>query len=355
MRTIIQRVSLLGLVGASPAMAERLVDIHGKVDVGAAVSDTNQVQTFKFRTFETVFSKKAGTYGFKLEAAIVGSGGSSTAISYDGSGQAYVSADYDNGWSFQLGQFDTIYGFENQSYGYEFVEKGYIDRIMLPIVHQGVIAKYSLSEDVALSAIVGSRFDKGYYVRRPVSPDFGFKVDSKVAGIDAGVGFHSYQDTLTVTAGDGSTQMSSLNRANRGSIFDLTVGKNLMDPLYVGFEYVMRKDPSLKGVNRSAANGWLVHGTYAYSSQLNLAARVEAIANSHDSTKAANAAILNEGQANGRLSYKSGDRALAVTFGPQYAMTNNLKMKLDFTTISMSANGEKTKENRSDLALVYSF
>lgn len=336
-------------------MAERMVDIHGKVDVGAAVSDTKQVQTFKFRTFELVFSKKAGTYGFLAEAAVVGAGGTSTAYAFDTSGQAYVSADYDNGMAFKLGQFDTIYGFENQSYGYEFVESGYIDRIMLPTVHQGVKATYSLNEDVSLSAIVGSRFDKTYYLRKPVSPDFGFKVDSKVAGVDAGIAFHSYQDTLTVTAPDGSTQMSSLNRANRGSIFDLTLGMNVMDPLYVGLEYVTRKDPSLKGVNRTAANGWLVHATYAYSTELKLAARAENISNAHDDAKEAGAAVLNEGQSNGRLSYKSGDSAMALTFGPQYAMTNALTMKLDFTNVVMKANGNKTKENRTDLALVYKF
>jgi len=232
--------------------------------------------------------------------------------------QAYVAWKYENGFSWKVGQFDSVYGFEaNDSADAVFAKQGLIWgnipnasnptlTLTVPTVHLGALMTYDLSELLGINLLVANPNPAGKMYDG--NPDFGFKIVSKF-------------DIFRASIGGLFTRVGN----DKGTLFDVIAGAQfgkLMTDLEVTF------DKAATAGSKTRFSG-LVQLGYGLSDQLNVATRFE-------------------------YSKLSTLKALAWTTGPQWWFSKGFVTKLDYT-LSTVDGVNKTTSHAINLAAVQKF
>ena len=236
--------------------------------------------------------------------------------------QAYVAWKYENGLSWKLGQFDSLYGFEsNDSPDLVFAKQGLLYgnvpntpnaldlaglTAVKPMVHTGLAVTYDLSELLGVTFLVANPNPQAKMYDG--NPDFGFKISSK---FDI---FHTSVGGLFTRVGD-----------NKGSLFDIMAGAKF-GKLMADLEVTFDKKPMGSAETRF---GSLVQLGYSLNDKMNVATRFEY-------TKL------------GTL------KALSWTTGPQWSFSRDLVAKLDYTLCTVDGT-DKTTSSSINLAAVQKF
>lgn len=101
--------------------------------------------------------------------------------------QAYVTWKYENGFSWKLGQWHSIYGYESvHSTDIRFSSQGML-YAAVPVSHTGLYAGYDFSDMLGLGLVVANPADTNFMANQG-NPDFGAKISTKMDNLKASVG-----------------------------------------------------------------------------------------------------------------------------------------------------------------------
>lgn len=235
--------------------------------------------------------------------------------------QAYVGWKYENGFSWRLGQFDALYGFEAADTGdLMFSRSGLIAgnlpvnmgaataaSAIVPTVHTGWTGAYEFSDLLNVQFLISNPSDRGAMVEH--NPDFGAKINTKF-------------DIFTASLGGLWKRQGEFD----GYLYDLIAGTEVRQ---WSFNIEATLDKAAVGGAKSRW-GSLLQVAYKYSDQLNLGTRFEY-------TK------------QDKLKYMS------WTVGPQYALSKELTAKIDYTLGKGDDSGTKATGHAAYISAVYRF
>jgi len=182
-------LSALAVSGAAYAD----VNVSGYVDAGYDWSNkaAGNDSAFMYHEGGVWFTGNTGSTSFVLDVELRGTADAAV-------GQGYVSQKYDNGFSWSLGKFDGILGHEsNDSVNNAFVHTGLLKGLAngTPNTHTGLLLGYDLSDALKLEFIVANGTDsKAGADQKFDYPGLGFKISSKMDGLNAYVGGHFASD-----------------------------------------------------------------------------------------------------------------------------------------------------------------
>lgn len=148
--------------------------------------------------------------------------------------QATINTKYDNGFNWTIGLFDRFLGYEGRdSNTWTFAQSSLISNVWANQAHGGLLFGYDLSEMLGLHILVANGGQSGNFDY----PQFGFKLDSDMDGMGFGVGgvFESvggelgYDMGVTLTSEMGSIGLAAevaftkaAGAENSGLAFGLT-------------------------------------------------------------------------------------------------------------------------------------
>lgn len=233
--------------------------------------------------------------------------------------QAYAKYTFDNGVYIQGGQFDTIYGFElNDSKDLALTTPGAVFNAALPVTHLGVLAGYSL--DININGRDLGTFGVKGLVSNPQNQG-----SSNGSNLEFGGQLTFANDSIRFAAGylgwnqDGPAGMYSL--------YDVVAGFT-WERITFDAEFDMKKVGAA-----DAGLALMAHAVISVTDPLSLAARGEWIK-------------------------KMGNHSLYQgTFGPQYKVNDNLKMKADytFTRTQEVSGGTKDDTHSVNAGFIFQF
>ncbi|MEO5668534.1 MAG: outer membrane beta-barrel protein [Bdellovibrionota bacterium] len=303
-------LSALALTGVAHAD----VNVSGYVDAGYDWTNNaaGNVSAFSYNEGGVWFSGNTGATSFLLDVGVRGPTGTAVVE------QGYVSQKHDNGFSWSLGKFDGLLGHEsNDSVNNAFVHTGLLYNFT-PTNHTGLLLGYDLSDALKLQLVVANGINtKGAGGREFDYPTLGFKVSSKMDGLNAYVGgnFQSQGDENGYQIDIGA---------------DSTVGS-----IDVGAELLL-----LKAAVKDAESGlgFGIHGSsqIAEATKLNVGFEWENGKSSGVDTKVS---------------------TMELRVGPSFALSEALNLKADYTFAKASgdnATGAKAMQGVA-VAGVYKF
>lgn len=203
--------------------------------------------------------------------------------------QAYVGYNYDFGFSWRLGQFDTITGVEqNDLWDVVFTRHGIVYDL-LPVVHTGLLMGYTM-DPVSIHALVTNPKDKGQMNGN--IPDFG----AKLAFASQMFRMHFVWLQNQNTGGTSSKTYYDI-------VFGLTYEKFNAD----------LEGAFAKPATGDTTSGYSLAMTYGFTDVVSAGLR-------------------------GEMTKKTvSDTVVEVTAGPQFAMTKDMTVKFDYTLTSTKA------------------
>lgn len=224
--------------------------------------------------------------------------------------QAFVAYEYDNGFMWQIGQFDRIFGFEkNDTWDVRFTRRGVINSL-LPTVQTGLLLGYNM-DPVTFQVLVANPRDAGQMNGN--IPDYGAKLAFSSQMIRVHGAFLQEQNT----GGNSSN-----------SLYDFLIGTTY-ERLTADFSFDI-----LKPTTGDSATGFHLTLGYDVNDQLKAGIRGEML-----------------------KKFAGIDTVNNITVGPQYWMTKNLQVKLDWTLTSTKVvSGADSVNGQSiGLAALHSF
>lgn len=254
-------------------------------------------------------SSEVGQGSMLLDLPITGDNRfSSTNVRLDGDqAQAYIAYKYNNGLSWKAGQFDSLFGAEaNDSVDYRYTGNGAVDGLT-PNTHTGLTVGYALSDSMGFTALVGATDGKGV-LQSGDALNVGLLADFDLGmKVTAGVLFKNSTDNMLI---------------------DLRVMNHLGDNMEIGAEVVLGM---AKGADTAVGIG--LDGVYKLDKDLSVGVRPEYLM-----------------KANGY------DSEIEVTVGPQYRMTEALRVKADYSLHQVTpAGGSGVSSHSAQVAAVYGF
>jgi hypothetical protein len=346
---------LLG--GAVAAQANEGVNVGGYVDAQynyATIKNYNGVSgnggekmanTFRFDEAAVWVSKKVGGTEAVIDLAIQGpaltytrgfvSGNTGTAWSVGQSNsQAYVAMNYDNGFSWKLGQFDALFGFEaNDSADIKFAHHGILSQLM-PTTHVGLHGKYEFSDMLALNLLIANPYDAGHMKNGNL--DYGVKLNTKFDTIAFNLG-------ALFQTGD---HYAAGSKKQLGYLIDWDLGSKMGALDWALYGYVSKADVK----NAKTDWGAGVQGGYEVSELITAGLRFEY---DKDGTKNTGVATVTSGA---QSTFEKS--TWSVTAGPAFNLSDNLVTKLDYTYTAKEIETAGAKDEAGhhvDLAAVYKF
>ena len=237
--------------------------------------------------------------------------------------EAYASYKYDFGVKWTLGQFATPFGYEgNNTWGLRFSEYSLLKNAM-PLTHTGFMAGYT-SGSIEIKGLISNPINKGTRVG---------------TNFEAGGLVRYTHDALWVQGGflgfSTGGEMQTLINATFG-------GK--WDKLGVDIDFLMTKLPVA-----GAETGIGFQGNLGYDINSSWAAGLRAEFLSKVANLYTTGALAALGITTGTV--------FAVTAGPQAKLTDDMKVKLDFTMMSSKATSgaSSTTSTMGTLAALYKF
>ncbi len=352
--------SAMLLGGAFVAQASEGVNVGGYVDgqynyasiknYRGTVGNGGEVMSNSFRFAEAAIwaTKKAGGAEGVLDLDIKGpsqaytrgfqTGNTNTAWTLGGSNsQAYVAMTYDNGFTWRLGQFDSLYGYEPvKSSDRHYAQAGLLSALA-PTSHVGWHGKYEFSDMMALNIVIANPHDVG--VMKNGNLNYGLKLNTKFDSLAFNLG-------ALFKTGD---QYATGAKKQLGYFVDWDVGSTMGSLEWALYGYVAKGD--VKGAKTDFGAGLNTH--YAMSEMTHLGLRFE-----YDKDGTKNTAAITSGTTLTGANATSDTSSWAVTVGPQFHMTDAFTTKLDYTYTAIKYEGSGAKDHAghaANLAGVYKF
>lgn len=228
-----------------------------------------------------------------IDLGFMGNDGSTTAFSFAPKSQAYVYNEYDNGFHWKMGQFDSLFGSEGKdSKDIPFTYYSMITTQIMPWNHVGMDIGYSVGDwqlhmliaNPTLGSSTGQWAD---YTQTAGNPDFGLNFQGSIG------------DTMTeISGGLLFGRSGSTKRVLASGILEFTFGD-----LVIRGDGFFRKMAT--GNNELGAGGYALYNmSDDFSAGIRLAFAGKQV---------------------------SPDDKLQLTIGPQMRMTKHLVTKLDYT------------------------
>ena len=160
-----------------------------KVTVGSTETTMPTVNTFSFHEAALSVSKDMGAGGAHVLLPFnYGSGAGAQTVAFNATNaEAFVSWKYDNGFSWKLGQFASIYGFEGKdSVDHRFTSNGLLFAA-LPATHAGWLGSYAVSDMLVAHFLVANPTGQAEMAAGAGNPNLGFRLDAKMDAFHASV------------------------------------------------------------------------------------------------------------------------------------------------------------------------
>ncbi len=240
--------------------------------------------------------KTMGMGEVMVDLPFAGGGATNTFTFATGMAQAWVGWKYDNGFSWKMGQFDGIYGFEaNDSADRFFSVAGLLKaghpttagllKAGHPTTHTGLKVAYAMSDSMNFHFLVANPANSGTMTGG--NPDFGVRLDTKM---DA------------YTASLGALFSKAVGAADGTMAFDLIVGTK-MDALSFNLEGDFSK------TGDASAMGFMALVTYGFSEMTKFGARLDWTKDAADA------------------------KMLGLAVGPSFEMNKDLTVKLEYNML----------------------
>jgi len=221
-----KKLGLLGVVLMSgTALAADGIKIGGFADVGLTwEKDGAPTMGFMVGEGAVYLGKSMGAGEMLLDLPFAYEGGTIAGISSNNitagfhQAQAYVSWKYDNGFSWKMGQFDSLYRFEgNDSWDRFFSNAGMLAG-MVPVTHTGLLVGYKASDALGVHFLVSNHGAQGAQTANADAKfDYGVKVNANTDMVNVNVGAlfsavdatGDYEWTINASAGNKMGALSS--------------------------------------------------------------------------------------------------------------------------------------------------
>jgi len=245
--------------------------------------------------------------------------------------QAYVASKYSNGLRWKLGQFDTSYGFEaNDTVNVVFTRQGSVKSFTDPFVHAGFQLGYDITNNFAINALIGAPSDTGT-LRDGSNPEFGLQAVLK--------------GDFRMSAGALISKAAANQELNYyiDTTIGITAGALAIDAELNYQEREGQTTPDKKS-ELAGATGSLLQFLYAFNDMSSFGVRGEYI--THVAKRDSRATMAQN--------YL--DEQYLIFIGPQFNVTNNMKMKVDYSyQHDEEYTGSKQNAHGLQAALVYKF
>jgi len=227
--------------------------------------------------------------------------------------QAFVAYKYNNGFSWKFGQFDGIFGKERNDTVDVFYTSQGLAYGLQPTVHQALLVGYDVSNALAVHAYVGGSDGSGL-VRKTGPAPFLFGNGSPQIGAKV-----AYNDGFRLSVG-GWMESERFAADASGMFINVMAGMDFGD-LSLDVEYDMLST----GVdNVDSATGLAAYLGYSLGETTKLGARFSSTNNTTDGDSDAK------------------DGLTQITFGPSFAMTKDLNVKINVSYDMVAATEENT-------------
>lgn len=177
------------------------IEFSGFVDAQGRLTDPSEDSGFTINDGALYLDTGNDTYQLHIDLPFFGGGENNDFDFAEEKAQAYLSGSHSNGFTWQLGQFDSIIGFEdNDSVGLDFATGAGIAGAPFPSTHTGFLFGVS-KEKWSISGLVANQADAGTLEG---DVDLGTVItwDTKV---------HGYLSILTHDAGDGRDMVAEFS------------------------------------------------------------------------------------------------------------------------------------------------
>jgi hypothetical protein len=224
--------------------------------------------------------------------------------------QAYFKHNLSDAFSVQVGQFDTIYGFElNDSRDVFFTKQGLVWNNILPVTHLGILTNYT-SGKVTAKVMLANPTNAGMLANK--NPEAGFQLAYAVS------------DTSALTLGILYANQSDVSTV----LYDFLAGSNVTKELRLDVE------ADIKTVtDQDVGMGFLVNGIYTVDSKWSLGARIEYLRKINDYSD------------------------IGLTVGPAVQVDDHLKFRADYSWVASTVTKGADAVNSNVVAFsgIYSF
>jgi hypothetical protein len=269
-----------------------------------------------------VYLNASGDMAYAMVDLAFSGGNSTTSAAFtfaSGKSQAYVGKKYDMGLSWQLGQWDTIWGLEgNDTKDLFFAKQGRIYSSITPFVHMGALLGYKFTEMLSLNVIVADAQDTS--IGQSQTGNTGTNYNYAGQLMYKGDGFWFKGGYSFQTAG-ADTSLIDVSLGLKAGSLDVSAGFDMAD--------VGATDNEM---------GFIGNFLYTASDTLGYGLRFEYVSKLDVGTNPA-------------------DTGIYLTGGLNHKATKDLTGKLNYTFSSITAvtGGTSTTGHAIDLAAVYSF
>lgn len=315
----------LGILSALAISGSAFADVNVSGYLDAGYSWSNKAagghNAFSFNEGGVWFTGKAGGSSFVADLDV-----GNAAFE-----QAYVSHKYDNGFSWSLGVWDTQLGAEaNDSVNRQFLKTGLLWSL-LPETETGLSMGYDLSEALGLQLWVVNDTTSNS-IKYPV---LGFKLSSKMDGMNARVGAQFFTKVDEVTSSSG---VSYAANGETGYLIDVGADSKFGD-IHVAANLLLKKDADK---NAKSGLGFGVEGGAKLAEGTSFDVGVEWV-----NDKA------------GKLNKAETDPVSVIELraGPRFEMSDALTIKADYTFKKNGGDNAKNDkaEHEVGLAGIYKF
>lgn len=328
-----------GAILATSASADEGVSFGGYVDTAwTSVNrdgDANDTNTFYVPEGALYVGKKFDGSEVYMDLAFgMMAGNFQTTIS-----QAWVSASYESGLSWKMGQFDNLFGWyagRQDSWQTSLSHTGFLQNYF-PRLHMGGMLAYNFSDMLDVQLVVANDRDSGVDFADFSGKNGGLYNHNGNGRLDFGVTVGADVDNFAVDLGvlvENGNQ--NFEEDATGYVGSLSVATTF-EPVSVGL-YGVFSQPDLKDADSDFGIG--LDLGFDFNEQISFAVRGEWAqigdsnmimtgigSNSYDLT-----AIPPTGSGDGfALSGGEGKQVMQVTVGPQFHMSDNVMAKLDYT------------------------
>ncbi len=299
---------ILGFYSVSILADDKILNVHGFIDPQIQVTSNHILkQGFVLNDSALILSKEISSATFQLDLPF--SGGPLAFNSLKS--QAYVGYAHSDRLSWKLGKFDAPIGVEsNKATQIEFTRQG-LTYSLLPTSLTGATIQYSFEPSISLAVIVA---------------------DPRNSGVLSG-GSYDLGGRLDLSTNTKKFWIAGMYNAdsNIGTIFDFGATLNFSESkLDLGFSYFITAPLNYGSVIAK----WIA----SVSTAVDLGARLEF----------SNAALTRSASVSGH------GNTVQATIGPQWRLTDELKMKIDYSPGRSALDGESSRTTHTvNLACVF--
>lgn len=327
-RFLISLLVVAGLTPAGAALAEGMpFKINGFADGQFHWDSSGGTNNNGFSLHDGAIYLSAEVSGAKLMVDLPFNSNSDTSNfmhTMFAKAQAYVGYKYDFGFWWQLGQWDTIYGFEaNDTKDITFSRHGSIYNEVTPATHTGLLIGYNFTDTVGFKALIAN----GSSTAVAALEYDGESSTGLSGGRNFQYGGQLFFNGDMLHAAVGYLYEKKSNDTN--GLLDVTLGADLGD-IDVDGEFVYKQIPNVS----DSGIGFGLEGVYhTMDDDLGLGLRFD------------------------WLSKFTNDSEIEITAGPQYKLTKNLTGKFDYTFGSVKAVSGGTSETTHaiNVSALYAF